>query len=364
MGEPAPGMPASSASLDGTPSTASTDGAVKRTPPWKRAIQVGAPLLVVALVVLFVDVRAVVAAIRSLSPAIAVLGVSLLAVDRVLMALKWWSLLRGAGASMPLRETWDIYNQTGFLNLVLPTVVASEVLRVYRGQRLGIATGTLVGSMALERLLGIVSATLLATAGTLYIAADLTPTLRHEVELMVALCVGLSLLALGIFAWQPSHRWVGDRLRAALPSRVHGIVKALGASLRAYRAKPRLLVGNLLLSMVEHLTVFTVAVLVLRGLGQDIPVLTAYAIVAVILMAQRTIAHFESRALAELGAVMIYGLFGIPREIAVANAFLNYALFVIATLPGAWSLARAGGTPWRRPGAVTTAVAPVTLQEG
>lgn len=361
MDEPAPGAAAPSTPDAGAPLDAALAPSPRRPSPWKRALRIGAPLLVLALVVLFVDVGEVVAAIRSLPTTVAVLGVSLLLVDRLLMALKWWSLLRGADAPMPLRETWDVYNQTGFLNLVLPTVVASEVLRVYRGQRLGIPTGTLVGSMALERLIGIVSATLLATAGTVYIAADLTPTLRQEVEALVALCVALSLGALGVFAWQPAHRWVGDRLRSVLPNRVHGIVKALGASLRSYRARPRLLVANLLLAMVEHLTLFTVTVLVLRGLGVDVPVLTLYALVSVVSMVQRTVAHLESRALAELGGVMIYELFGVPREVAIANAFLNYALFVVATLPGAWSLARAGATPWRRPSDASTRGAAVPI---
>jgi len=290
----------------------------------------------------WVDWARVGAALATMSPAALVIAVALASADRVLMGYKWRQLVRAAGGSLRLRDATSIYFQTCFTDLVFPNVVASEGLRVYLGRRLGIPLALLFGSMTIERMIAAAVAIVLAAAGLLYLAAAVEPQMRLVfLEIIAATAV---IAALGLLAvwWTPLHRVAGRALRERISPKVFQLLKKISASLVEYRGQPATLAINLGLAIAENLLQIVNFYVIGRGLGIRVPLLPFFAAIAVTALVRRLAMHVEGRGLGEGAAVVMFALFGVQKDAAVALTFAHYALWLLASLPGAYLLFRSG----------------------
>jgi glycosyltransferase 2 family protein len=301
-------------------------------------------LILAALYALWhwVDWRRVWNAIASMSPLAFAVAVALASADRVLMGFKWRQLVRAAGGSLRLRDATNIYYQTCFTDLVFPNVVASEGLRVYLGRRLGIPLALLLGSMAIERMVAAAVAIVLAGMGLLYLAATIEPQMRTTfLEIIAATAV---LAALGLLAvwWTPLHRVAGRALREKISPKIFQLLKKISAALVAYRAQPATLAINLGLAIAENLLQIVNFYVIGRGLGIRVPLLPFFAAIAVTALVRRLAMHVEGRGLGEGAAVVMFALLGVQKDAAVALTFAHYALWLLASMPGAYLLLRSG----------------------
>ncbi|MBK5188030.1 MAG: flippase-like domain-containing protein [Gemmatimonadaceae bacterium] len=290
----------------------------------------------------WVDWAMVGAALSQMSPAALALAVGLAWADRVLMGYKWRQLVRAAGGSLRLRDATNIYYQTCFTDLVLPNVVASEGLRVYLGRRLGIPFALLLGSMAIERMVAAAVAISLAGAGLLYLAATIEPRMRQTfLEIIAATAV---LAALGVLAvwWTPLHRTAGRALRERISPKIFQLLKKISASLVEYRGQPAALAINLPLAFAENLLQIVNFFVIGRALGIRVAILPFFAAIAVTALVRRLAMHVEGRGLGEGAAVVMFALLGVQKDAAVALTFAHYALWLLASLPGAYLLFRSG----------------------
>lgn len=281
-------------------------------------------------------------AIATMSPVALLIAVALASADRVLMGYKWRQLVRAAGASLRLRDATNIYFQTCFTDLVFPNVVASEGLRVYLGRRLGIPLALLLGSMAIERMVAAAVAIVLAAAGLLYLAASVEPQMR---QLFLEIIAGTAVVAaLGLLAvwWTPLHRIAGRALRERISPKLFQLLRKISASLVAYRGKPATLAINLVLAIAENLLQIVNFYVIGRGLGIRVPWLPFFAAIAVTALVRRLAMHVEGRGLGEGAAVVMFALLGVQKDAAVALTFAHYALWLVASLPGAYFLFRSG----------------------
>ena len=292
----------------------------------------------------WVDWRRVWAALSSMSPLALLIAVALASADRVLMGFKWRQLVHAAGASLRLRDASSIYYQTCFTDLVFPNVVASEGLRVYLGRALGIPLALLLGSMAIERMVAAAVAIGFAAAGLLYLAAAVEPQMR---QIFLEIIGGTAAVAaLGVLAiwWTPVHRIAGRAVRERISPRVFHLLKRISAALVAYRAQPRALAINLVLAIAENLLQIVNFYVIGRALGIRVPVLPFFAAIAVTALVRRLAMHVEGRGLGEGAAVVMFALLGVQKDAAVALTFAHYALWLLASLPGAYLLLRSGVT--------------------
>jgi glycosyltransferase 2 family protein len=301
-------------------------------------------LILAALYALWhwVDWARVWAALSSMSPVALLIAVGLASADRVLMGFKWRQLVRAAGGSLRLGDATNIYYQTCFTDLVLPNVVASEGLRVYLGRRLGIPLALLLGSMAIERMVAAAVSIALAAAGLLYLAAAVEPQMRQTFLEIIGVTAVIA--AAGVLAiwWTPLHRLAGRTLRERISPKVFQLLKRLSAALVAYRARPRALAINLVLAIMENLLQIVNFYVIGRGLGIRVPVLPFFAAIAVTALVRRLAMHVEGRGLGEGAAVVMFALLGVQKDAAVALTFAHYALWLLASLPGAYLLFRSG----------------------
>jgi uncharacterized protein (TIRG00374 family) len=290
----------------------------------------------------WVDWARVGSALASMSPLALILAVALASADRVLMGLKWRQLVRAAGGSLRLRDATNIYYQTCFTDLVFPNVFASEGLRVYLGRRLGIPLALLLGSMAIERMIAAAVAIALATAGLLYLAAAVDPQMRQTFFEIIAATGALALLGVLAVWWTPLHRLAGRALRERISPRVFQLLRKISAALVAYRGQPATLAINLALALAENALQLVNFYVIGRGLGIRVPVAPFFAAIAVTALVRRLAMHVEGRGLGEGAAVVMFALLGVQKDAAVALTFAHYALWLLASLPGAWLLLRSG----------------------
>jgi hypothetical protein len=290
----------------------------------------------------FVDWARVWAAIRSVSPGALLLALVLASSDRVLMGFKWRQLVRAAGGTMRLRDATNIYYQTCFTDLVFPNVVASEGLRVYLGRCFGVPLALLLGSMAIERVVAAVVAVVLAALGLLYLAAEVEPQMRRLfVEIIVAAAVVGMLGVLAVW-WTPVHRAAGRVLRDRISPRIFALLRKISAALVAYRGQPSTLAINLALAVAENLLQIVNFCVIGRGLGIELALLPFIAAISVTALVRRLAMHVEGRGLGEGAAVVMFALLGVQKDAAVALTFTHYALWLLASLPGAYLLLRSG----------------------
>jgi len=302
-------------------------------------------IVILAALVAFwhwVDWARVWTALASMSPFALVVAVALASLDRVLMGYKWRQLVHAVGGSLRLRDATNIYYQTCFTDLVLPNVVASEGLRVYLGRRLGIPLALLLGSMAIERMVAAMVAIVLAASGLLYLAAEVEPQMRQAfLEIIGATAVFAALGVLAIW-WTPLHRVAGRAVRERISPKIFQLLKKVSASLVAYRGQPGTLAINLLLAIAENLLQVVNFYVIGRALGIRVPLLPFFAAIAVTALVRRLAMHVEGRGLGEGAAVVMFALLGVQKDAAVALTFAHYALWLFASLPGAWLLLRSG----------------------
>jgi uncharacterized protein (TIRG00374 family) len=292
----------------------------------------------------WVDWTRVWAALSSMSPLALLIAVALASADRVLMGFKWRQLIHAAGGSLQLRDASSIYYQTCFTDLVFPNVVASEGLRVYLGRSLGIPLALLLGSMAIERMIAAGVAIGFAATGLLYLAAEVEPQMRQTFLEVIGATTAVA--ALGVLAiwWTPLHRVAGRALRERISPKVFQLLKKISAALVAYRARPRALAINFVLAIAENLLQVVNFYVIGRALGIRVPVLPFFAAIAVTALVRRLAMHVEGRGLGEGAAVVMFALLGVQKDAAVALTFAHYALWLLASMPGAYLLLRSGVT--------------------
>ena len=290
----------------------------------------------------WVDWARVGASLLSMSTGGALLAIALASADRVLMGFKWRQLVRAGSGVLRLRDAVSIYYQTSFADHVLPNLVTSEALRVYLGRKLSIPAPLLLGSMAIERMMGAVAAIVLAGVGLLVVAAQLEPQMRGAFTEIVVIATFIGALAIVAAWWTPLHRLAGRALRKWIPPKVFSLLEKLSGTLVAYRAQPAALVLNLLMAVGENLLMILNFYVIGRALGVQLPPVPFFAVIAVTSLVRRVAMYIEGRGLGEGSAILMFTLLGVQKDAAVALTFAHYALWLAASLPGAFLLLRSG----------------------
>jgi uncharacterized membrane protein YbhN (UPF0104 family) len=243
---------------------------------------------------------------------------------------------------MRLRDAVSIYYQTSFADHVFPNLVTSEALRVYLACMRGIPAPLLLGSMAIERMIGALAAIALAGAGLLVVAAQLEPQMRGVFIDIIVVATLIGALAIVAAWWTPLHRLAGRALRRWIPPKVFSLFGKLSLTLVAYRAQPAALAANLLMAVGENLLTILTFYVVGRALGVRLPLVPFFAVIAVTSLVRRVAMYIEGRGLGEGSAIVMFTLLGVQKDAAVALTFAHYAVWLVASLPGAYLLLRSG----------------------
>jgi glycosyltransferase 2 family protein len=276
-----------------------------------------------------VDVPATFEALLRLKPDFAVYVLALVALDRAIMIGRWAFLLKAAGAPIQMASILRIYLVSSFVGAFLPAGVGADAARAYT-LSLHTSQGTeAIASVAVDRLLGLLSILTMAVVGVIAAGAqaDRGP---NVLVLVVTIAAG----AAGVL-------WADRWLRAALPEPWHGSrpgarVLRLADALSAYRTHRPTLVTVFLLSIGVQLLRILQAFLLGRGIGIDVPFsyyLFFMPIGLIALLLPISISGFGAPQ-----AIIVWLLQpkGVPEHDALALSTLIVLTGIVANLPGAF----------------------------
>jgi hypothetical protein len=294
-------------------------------------LRIAVSLALVVLLVLFVDWHRLGARLASADPILMLGVVSLATVDRLLMAWKWWLLVRGRGANLGLWPAVRAYYLASFAGYFLPMTVGADAVRV--GALAGAGrTAVLVASVVLERLIGALAQVVLAvlsvaTLVTLGLGARVGPAERWGLGAAVVLC-----FAAFPFSF-PAARWVAARLGSGGGWR--RTLRALAEQYAGYGAAAGLLCVFFALTLLEGGFPVAIHYTAGRALGID-PGWSFYiATVPLVFLVARLPVSLGGLGFLELSFVSLAGLLGVSWTDAFAIAGLATTLYLVALTPGA-----------------------------
>lgn len=268
------------------------------------------------------------------------LGASLVlfVADDVLVTYKWGRLLAGAGVEPGFLGLFRVYLEGRFLGFFIPSSVTSDL---YKGAVLTRAHGSgnsVVSSIVLERLLGLVS---IATISVVAVGALPAKIAGLSAPTSVAIAATATLAGLAVFLQ-------ADRIiRLALPhlparwTRLPGLLQDLAGAFSCYRAQGALLCEAFFLSLLIQLTRSTGVWVLALSLADRTPFHDFLLLVPYVYLVN-LLPIASSRLGLEQGVfVALFSAVGMPAETALAISLLSVASSFLAAIPGGiWLLVR------------------------
>ena len=255
------------------------------------------------------------------------LAAAIAAGDRVLMAYKWRLLLRARRVPLDFWTAVRAYFATTFAGLLLPVTVGADAIRLLAVRRFGVYD--VAASIFVERLVGAIALTTLATASSTLVLGWLSGLEPRRVALLIIGAALVGLVGLIMSLWLVGE-WIGRRLGDG--SRL----SKFWAAYLTYREHPSTLLLFYLLSVFEPLLPVFGMYVIGRGLGLDLPLGVLVATIPVALAIARLPISIGGFGVQELSFVYLVGLFDIPATEALAVMLVGDAVFILTLLPSAF----------------------------
>ena len=277
-----------------------------------------------------IDLGAAVHAMLRVNPWWFAFTLLLVAIDRVVMAIRWLLLLRAAGVDIRAASALRIFLTSSFVGSFLPAGVGADAARAYEVASRTSRGSQAVASVGIDRVLGLVAIAILGIAGLAGWAQHVEPQLR--VRLMAAATLG-GAATLAIF-------WVDKVARACLPDRWHGTrwgwrVLRLGDAIGAYRQHPKVLLQVTALSIAVQLVRVFQGYGLGRGLGIQVDLAYYLVFMPVAMLVLLLPVSISGFGLPQAAIVWLLRPVGVPDAESLALSTLLIAIGIIGNLPGA-----------------------------
>ena len=264
-----------------------------------------------------------------------VVAVSLVLLDRALMAWRWFVLLRPLepGTLPPFGAILRIFFVSTFLGTFLPGSIGGDAVRAYSLSRHEVSAGDAVASVFLDRMLGVLSLLLMTMLG-LVLARDLSASLGVRLALLVTTlaCVTTALL---IFSDRAELR-AAQGLRALPWQRARRLAEDIVASMRRYSSYRRDLAAVLGASVGVQILRVVQAYYLGVSLGLHQPIGVYFAFVPLILLVMLLPITVNGIGTSQAAFVWLFGRVGTPDSSSFALSVLFVALGIVGNLPGAF----------------------------
>lgn len=220
--------------------------------------------VILAVLAMGIDMRASARAIAQIDLRYLVAVLLLVAVDRSVMILRWILLLRGRGIPIATGKAINLFLVSSFVGSFLPAGIGGDAARAYGLSRDSATGSDAVASVAVDRLLGVLSLVVMAVVGLL----AWTPDGRSDWRIAGAI-VAVTLACGAVFWANEILRWLipQHRHERFLTRRVLEAAEAVGR----YRSHRGVLVHVMAWSIVVQVLRVTQAYLLGLGLGMAVP---------------------------------------------------------------------------------------------
>ena len=266
-----------------------------------------------------------------------VAAIVLSAVDRVVMAYKWWLLLRAQKLAVRLWTVVRSYFASSLIGFVLPVTVGADAVRVLTLRQLGMLEVT--ASIVIERGLGVIAMASVCLISSLLLASIVAEFAVESLVLWLTLAIVVSLI-LFVGSLLVAERWAANRFLTS--SRFRQAVQAYGQ----YRRHPTLLTIFYALSVGESLMSSVIVYIVAIGLDVQLPFYIFAATVPIALASARLPISLGGFGVQEASFVFLAGLVGVSSIDALSIMLVSDAAMLLALLPSAFDSSMI--TPRRR----------------
>lgn len=276
-------------------------------------VQILVSVALLALMLMQVDVGLVLEEMAGLPPAVPLTVIPLLGSVLILsQGIRWRAVLAALGIAAPAGPVLRMVSLAYFANQILPSA-GGDLLRVWLGRRLRADLRTLIASVLLDRVAGLVTivGTCLLTLPLFYAATDGGALFWPGLLTILAGLAGVGVL-------------FGSR---HLPSflvrfRVIREVEHLAVAAWTVLRDTRRTLAILGLSLVSHTALFTAIFVLVSVTGAELRLIDAVAVVPVVLLIAMLPITMGGWGLREGAMVIGLGIVGVPAEAALAASIL------------------------------------------
>jgi uncharacterized protein (TIRG00374 family) len=259
-------------------------------------------------------------------------AVALVLLDRSLMAFRWIDLLSALspGSRPPFSSVLRIFFVSSFVSNFVPSV-AADMYRAYALARRDVHLAESTASVLMDRVLGVLSMVIVGAAA-LPFADDLAVRRGLVFSLTVAF---LACAAGGLVIFSERAATALIRVIRAIPlTPVQRAGTALTEAIRRYSRHHAELARVLAMSIAVQAIRIVQAWCLGRGVGIELPLLTYFAVVPVILLIMQIPITINGLGTTQVAFVTLLGASGVSAAQSTALSILFLVLGVIGSLPG------------------------------
>lgn len=272
-------------------------------------------------------------------PVFGLLAVASIGAALAIGALRWGRLLRMAGVRLPRRELFRIYAATSFANAFLPTSVGGDIARPLMVSRRGPVLVRAITTVLIERVAAVVALVGLAWVGSALVPESVSGGAFGALAVVSA---GLAAVLGALVLWPAALRRI---CAAVVPQRFSVHLSEAAAVVRGVLRSPRLSAIVMAQSVAFQCLVTLQIVLLARMVGVDLPFGLAAVALALVTLATLIPVSIGGFGVREGSYVVVLAGGGIGHTDAVLISLLSVLALLLATLPGAFELARGGFRP-------------------
>ena len=293
------------------------------------AVRLAITLAVLGYLAARIDMAAAARAIAEVRLTYLALVMVLVAVDRSVMILRWVLLLRGSGVPIAAGDAARIFLTSSFVGSFLPAGVGADAARAYGLARHSATGSEALASVAVDRLLGILSLVVMGAVGVVSWSPD-----HHGDWRIAGAAAILAGASVAVF-------WADQLVRWSVPGHRHDgpitrrILRVSDAVSR-YRNRRGTLVHVMVWSLVVQVLRITQAYLIGLGLGLSVPFsyyLLFMPLGLLLLLLPISIGGF---GVPQGIIVWLLRPMGVPDEASFALSSLIVLSGLAGNLPGLW----------------------------
>ena len=261
------------------------------------------------------------------------LAVALVFADRTLMAYRWLVLLRPlAHERLPSFNTiMRIFFVSTFVGTFLPASIGGDAVRAFSLARQNVSGAASVGSVLMDRMLGVVSILLLGAA-----ALPFTPDLAKNGMVVAGLLVtALACLVAVLLVFSVRAGTLAQQLAARVPV---AIVQRAGQSIidavQRYASSREELINVLAGSVAVQVLRVLQAGCLGAALGIQVPLITYFAFIPLVLLIMLLPVTINGLGTSQAAFLWFFARAGVSSADAFALSVLFVALGIVGNLPG------------------------------
>ncbi|HYK87827.1 MAG TPA: lysylphosphatidylglycerol synthase transmembrane domain-containing protein [Acidobacteriota bacterium] len=269
--------------------------------------------------------------LRNARPGVLLAAFLVLWVGHYICIYRWRMLMRPLMPVLSLGHLFGIYCIGLFFNLIFPTVVGGDVVKMYYAGKPSRLYAQSFAATFLDRDAGMLAMMVIACLATV-----IHPVAVPGIPINLIIWASFSLFLLAnVIIFTPSlHRLLTRVLHAVHLPRIAAKIDAISNAFQVMGRHGSLLAGSLAISLVNQLLAISVTWVLAVGLRLQIPLLYFLIFVPVITLISMIPISLNGMGLREYAFMSLVGAIGIAPESCIALGLLSSAFIILSSLPG------------------------------